>query len=92
MLTLHFWHRYLGAVDKLGLQPAECALVAAHLNDLVAARSCGLRTIYVERVREEDASTHDVEAARSWVDIWIPLSEQGFNSVAQRLGVSMVTT
>ena len=40
---------YLGAVEKLGLIPTDCAMVAAHLGDLQAAKACGLQTIYVER-------------------------------------------
>ncbi|KAG8158685.1 hypothetical protein KVR01_011807 [Diaporthe batatas] len=45
---------YLGAVERLGCEPGEVAMVAAHLNDLDAARKLGLRTIYVERDGEED--------------------------------------
>jgi len=44
---------YLGAVEKLGLSPKDCAMVAAHLYDLKAARACGLQTVYVERPQEE---------------------------------------
>ena len=44
---------YLGAAEKLSLQPSECAMVAAHLDDLKAAKSHGLQTIYVERLGEE---------------------------------------
>ena len=62
-------------------------MVAAHLNDLDAARSLGLRTIYVERSREEDWSRDEIEAARLWVDVWIPLGSEGFLSVAEKLGV-----
>lgn len=38
----------------MGLQPEEIAMVAAHLSDLKAAKSCGFKTIYVERKQEED--------------------------------------
>jgi 2-haloacid dehalogenase len=44
---------YLGAVERLGVRPEECALVAAHLGDLKGAKACGLRTFYVEREAEE---------------------------------------
>jgi 2-haloacid dehalogenase len=43
---------YLGAADLLGVKPAELMLVAAHKDDLHAARACGLRTAYVTRPRE----------------------------------------
>ncbi|KAK7943428.1 haloacid dehalogenase [Apiospora aurea] len=81
---------YLGAVEALGRQPGECAMVAAHLNDLKAARSCGLRTVYVERPREEDwASQPDlIEEARSWVNVWVSADQDGFVEVARQLGIS----
>ncbi len=43
---------YLGAAGLLGLRAAEVMLVAAHPDDLVAARKTGLRTAYVHRPRE----------------------------------------
>jgi 2-haloacid dehalogenase len=43
---------YLGAADLLGVQPRELMLVAAHKDDLHAARACGLKTAYVTRPRE----------------------------------------
>ncbi|CAG8977026.1 hypothetical protein HYALB_00008884 [Hymenoscyphus albidus] len=80
---------YLGAVKALGLQPREVAMVAAHLNDLKAARDCGLRTIYVERREEEDWKTESEEYrdAMTWVDMWVSEQEDGFVEVAKRLGV-----
>ncbi|KAK0638880.1 HAD-like domain-containing protein, partial [Cercophora newfieldiana] len=45
---------YLGACEKLGLEPGEVAMVAAHLGDLEAARGYGMRTVYVERRGEEE--------------------------------------
>ncbi|KAH7115147.1 HAD-like domain-containing protein [Dendryphion nanum] len=80
---------YLGAVEQLGLHPSECAMVAAHLNDLKAAKSHGLQTIYVERFLEEDWSSDDVDKARAegWVDFWIPLDAGGFVAVADMLGI-----
>ncbi|KAJ3551309.1 hypothetical protein NPX13_g11392 [Xylaria arbuscula] len=44
---------YRGAVDTLNCVPEQVAMVAAHLGDLQAARTNGLRTIYVEREGEE---------------------------------------
>jgi 2-haloacid dehalogenase len=82
---------YLGAAERLGLQPSECAMVAAHLSDLQAAKSHGLQTIYVERRMEDDWSTEEVEEARKegWVDLWVPINEQGFVTVAEKLGVDV---
>ncbi|PVH94245.1 haloacid dehalogenase [Periconia macrospinosa] len=84
---------YLGAADKLGLRPQECAMVAAHLGDLRAAKSNGLQTIYVERPGEEDYSVVEIEKAREdgWVDLWVGYGEgnHGFVSVAERLGVEV---
>lgn len=43
---------YLMAADWLGVKPEETMMVAAHLGDLKAARSCGLRTGFVYRPDE----------------------------------------
>ncbi|KAI0878170.1 haloacid dehalogenase [Hypoxylon argillaceum] len=81
---------YLGAVEALECRPNEVAMVAAHLGDLRAARASGLRTIYVERDREEESMYNDsrLEGAREWVDLWVSQREEGFVEVARRLGIS----
>jgi len=43
---------YLGAARLLGLRPGEVMMVAAHEDDLVAARKAGLRTALVHRPKE----------------------------------------
>lgn len=43
---------YLGAADLLGVRPVELMMVAAHKDDLHAARACGLKTAFVARARE----------------------------------------
>ena len=43
---------YLTAVDLLGLKPEEVMMVAAHIGDLNAARSCGLHTGFIYRPDE----------------------------------------
>ncbi|KAI0164410.1 haloacid dehalogenase [Hypoxylon sp. FL1284] len=80
---------YLGAAAALGARPDEVAMVAAHLGDLAAARANGLRTIYVERAREEawDPEEPRYEEARGWVDLWVAEGEGGFLEVARRLGI-----
>lgn len=81
---------YLGAVGVLQCRPDEVAMVAAHLGDLRAARANGLRTIYVERDREESWSCDDDrwKDAREWVDMWISQEEEGFIELARRLGIA----
>ncbi|NNE63998.1 MAG: haloacid dehalogenase type II [Gammaproteobacteria bacterium] len=43
---------YLGVADTFDLAPEQVMMVAAHHNDLVAARNCGLNTAYIERPLE----------------------------------------
>lgn len=43
---------YLMAARLLGCAPGELMMVAAHVDDLKAARACGLRTAYVHRALE----------------------------------------
>jgi 2-haloacid dehalogenase len=82
---------YLGAVEKLGLAPNECAMVASHLGDLKAAKGCGLQAIYVERPLEEDYTPDELTAARTdgWVDLWVEQKDEGFVTVAERLGIEV---
>ncbi|GAA0751829.1 haloacid dehalogenase type II [Ideonella azotifigens] len=47
---------YLGVARLLDVQPAQVMLVAAHHDDLAAARACGLGTAYIERPLEFGAS------------------------------------
>ena len=79
---------YLGACRKLGFEPEDCCLVAAHLGDLKAAMEFGLRTIYVERAGEESWSASEIRKARDegWVDLWIEMGtgEEGLNEVARQ--------
>jgi 2-haloacid dehalogenase len=43
---------YLGAARLLDLPPAEVMMVAAHKDDLYAAKACGLKTAFVRRPLE----------------------------------------
>jgi 2-haloacid dehalogenase len=43
---------YLGVAQVFDLAPHEVMMVAAHQDDLAAARGCGLRTAYIERPHE----------------------------------------
>lgn len=80
---------YQGACRKLGLESGEVAMVAAHLGDLKYARATGMRTIYIEREREEglDPQSDEYAYAKTWVDMWITKEEDGLVEVARRFGV-----
>ena len=47
---------YLGVARVFDLTPVEVMLVAAHQDDLTAARACGLQTVYIERPTEFGAA------------------------------------
>ena len=55
---------YLGVARVFDLNPSQVMLVAAHQDDLAAARACGLQTAYIERPAEfglnnsKDVSPH----------------------------------
>ncbi|KAJ7152765.1 HAD-like domain-containing protein [Mycena crocata] len=53
---------YLGAAKHLSLEPHNCAMVAAHIYDLRAAASIGMRTIYIRRVGEESPEVGEVKS------------------------------
>jgi 2-haloacid dehalogenase len=75
---------YLGAAEKLGVRPEECALVAAHLGDLKGAKACGFYTIYVERPFEEkNLELRDEQIP----DLVVKEDDGGFVALAQRLGI-----
>ncbi len=58
---------YLGTAAMLGLKPPECALVAAHNNDLAVAQGLGFKTIFVTRPTEHGpGQTKDLTAERDW--------------------------
>ncbi|WP_151446836.1 haloacid dehalogenase type II [Lacisediminimonas profundi] len=68
---------YLGVADVFDLAPDEVMLVAAHQDDLAAARNCGLQTAFIERALEFGPTrTNDVSPnpantwhARDFVDL-----------------------
>lgn len=58
---------YLRNVALLGCEPAEVMMVAAHNDDLVAARACGLRTAFVARPTEHGPQQRtDLAPAGDW--------------------------
>ena len=73
---------YLRSADCLALAPTECMLVAAHNDDLLAARSCGFRTAFVARPTEHGrGQTKDLRAEH---DFDVVASD--FGDLARQLG------
>jgi 2-haloacid dehalogenase len=58
---------YLASCEAAGLAPTEACMVAAHNNDLVAARALSLRTIFLRRPLEHGPQqTTDLAAEHDW--------------------------
>ena len=73
---------YQSAADFLDLKPDEVMMVAAHLGDLRAAKTVGLRTAFVTRPLEYGPDrTPDLKA-----DFPVDISATDFNDVASQLG------
>lgn len=80
---------YLGAAEKMGLKPEDCCMVAAHLDDLKAAKANGFSTIYVERPQEE---RHLELANEGFVDVWVNNDEEGFVALSRKLEGEVIPT
>ncbi len=58
---------YLVSMDMLGLEPAQCLMVAAHNEDLRQASSLGMKTAFISRPTEYgDRQTVDFAAEEAW--------------------------
>jgi 2-haloacid dehalogenase len=57
---------YLRTAEILALQPDEVCLVAAHNNDLGAARRCGLRTAFIYRPDENGPGRTPPDPDHDW--------------------------
>lgn len=58
---------YLHSAEMLGLTPEQCVMVAAHNDDLQAARALGFKTAYINRPYEYGAAqTKDFDAESDW--------------------------
>lgn len=81
---------YHSAARRFGLKSSRCCLVAAHLQDLQAAKKCGFQTIYLERELEEAWESEDVARAREagFVDFWVGVGGSGLIEVARYFGIS----
>ena len=79
---------YLKALDQLQLNPSECVMVAAHAYDLAAAKSTGMKTVYVQRPTED--LDLDKKRVRGDVDLFIDgtdgKTESGLGELAEMLG------
>jgi 2-haloacid dehalogenase len=73
---------YDGAARLLGLPPERVLMVAAHVSDLAAARTRGLRTAYVHRPAEHGPATAPAPAEDPDADI----SVESLTALATRLG------
>jgi 2-haloacid dehalogenase len=73
---------YLGAAAMLGLRPPEVMLVAAHKDDLAAARRHGMKTAYVQRPLEFGPDT-----ARGGPDRGSTVNADDFADLADQLGL-----
>ena len=72
---------YLASAAALGLAPAEVMMVAAHNEDLVAARATGLKTAFVPRPQEHGpGQTTDLEPSEDWEVV-----AADFNDLAEKL-------
>ncbi|WP_244552644.1 haloacid dehalogenase type II [Bradyrhizobium sp. Ghvi] len=67
---------YLRSADAVGLRPDQVGMVAAHNDDLKAARAAGLRTVFVRRPHEHGPNqTTDLDAKEGWDVIAESLTE-----------------
>ncbi|KAJ5770971.1 uncharacterized protein N7511_003022 [Penicillium nucicola] len=80
---------YNAAARRFGFRNSQCCLVAAHLEDLYAAKRCGFQTIYLERHLEETWDSKDITQARERgiVDLWIEFGGSGLIEVARYFGI-----
>jgi 2-haloacid dehalogenase len=73
---------YVAACEALDLPPADCMMVAAHTNDLMAAAKCGLRTAHIARPNEHGPGTGEA-APKAPVDF----AAGSLEDLATKLGV-----
>jgi 2-haloacid dehalogenase len=74
---------YLASCRQLALSPAAVMMVAAHNNDLKAAKAQGLATAFVARPAEYGpGQTSDLAPDRSCVDV----AAADFVELAEQLG------
>lgn len=58
---------YFKSAEAVGFPPHRVAMVAAHNDDLIAARACGFRTIFIKRPTEHGPNQIlDLQATQDW--------------------------
>ena len=77
---------YLGACELLSLKPAEVMMVAAHKNDLFAAKACGLATGYVDRPLEFGSKAKKDPKSERAYESSIDVRAVDFSDLARKLG------
>ena len=76
---------YLASCAALGLAPDEVMMVAAHNNDLEAARAAGLKTAFLPRPLEHGpGQTTDLEPSSDWDVVASDLIDLGRRMVEQQ--------
>lgn len=73
---------YLGAADRLDLQPSEVMMVAAHKPDLRAAAQQGLKTAFVKRPHEHGRNNNPDLASEAEFTV----NAESFLDLADQLG------
>jgi 2-haloacid dehalogenase len=73
---------YLSGCAAFDLAPLDCMMVAAHSNDLAAARACGLMTGHIARPNEKGPGRG--EAAPT---VEVDVAAQSLEDLAMRFGV-----
>ncbi len=73
---------YLGVARVFDVAPTEVMLVAAHQDDLAAARACGLQTAHIERPHEFGAA-HPKDVSPNPANTW---HARDFGALAGLLG------
>ncbi|GGC55506.1 haloacid dehalogenase type II [Chelatococcus reniformis] len=69
---------YLRTAELLSLRPDQVCMVAAHNDDLAAARACGLRTAFVLRPHEHGPrQTTDLAPTQDWDFVVNSIAELG---------------
>lgn len=73
---------YIRSTEALGIRPDECLMVAAHNDDLRAARDAGLQTAFIARPLEHGpGQTLDLCAEEDWTFV-----ASDFGDLATQLG------
>lgn len=73
---------YLAGAEALDLSPAECMMVAAHTNDLLAAAKLGLRTAHIARPNERGPGKGEAAPSEP-----MDIAANSLDDLAEQLGI-----